>query len=115
LNPVHALFEIPGRASSATLWALSFNDYPFVVGREVKIAWRMTGVGPLSLSATSLDSHQTVAPLHGAEEHTSSSWHRPGDEWGSVWVFPTQGCWRLTAARSIGTGSITVMVTQPPE
>jgi hypothetical protein len=117
LNPVivHALFEIPGRASSATLWALAFADHPFVAAREVKIAWRMTGVGPLHLSATNLDTRQTVAPLYGAEPHTSSSWHRPGDEWGSVWVFPAQGCWRITAARSIGTGSITVTVTQPPE
>jgi hypothetical protein len=115
LNPVHALFEILGGASSATLWALAFNDYPFVAGQEVKIAWRMTGVGPLRLSATNLDTRQTVVPLRGAEPHTSSTWRRPGDEWGSVWVFPDRGCWRLTAARSIGSGSITVTVTQPPE
>jgi hypothetical protein len=117
LNPeiVHALFEIPGRASSATLWALAFNDHPFVAGQEVKIVWRMTGVGPLSLSGTNLDTGQKVGPLRGAEPHMSSTWRRPGDEWGSVWVFPTQGCWRLTATRSIGDGSITVTVSQPPE
>jgi hypothetical protein len=112
---VHALFEIRGRASSATLWALVFNDYPFVAGQEVKIAWRMTGVGPLSLAATNLATRQKAVPLRGAEPHISSTWHRPGDEWGSVWVFPAQGCWRLTAVRSIGNGSITVTVTQPPQ
>jgi hypothetical protein len=116
-NPVivHGLFEVKGAATGATLWALVFADHPFVAARQVKIAWHMTGDGPPQMSATNLDTGQRVAPASGPGEHTSSSWHRPGGEWGSTWLFPSPGCWRITMATSTGTGSITVTVTQPPK
>jgi hypothetical protein len=106
----HGLIEIQGDAGPASLWALVFHDHPFVVGEQVKIAWHMTGTGPLRLSASNLDTGKVVAPWNGPDAHSSSSWHRPGDEWGSVWVFPSAGCWRITAARSNVTGSLTVTV-----
>jgi hypothetical protein len=111
-NPVaaHALFEIEGHAVGGTLWALVFDDHPFTVAHQVKIAWRMSGSGPLRLSATNLDTHQTVPAWTGPDPHSSSSWHRPGDEWGSSWVFPTAGCWQITASRTTVTGAVTVTV-----
>ena len=116
-NPVtvRALFEIEGRATVGSLWALVFADHPFVAAQQVKIAWHMTGTGSLRLSASNLDTGRVVAPWNGPEPHSSSSWHRPGDEWGTVWVFPSGGCWRITAARSNTSGSITVTVIGPPE
>lgn len=44
--------ELRGLASEGELWALLFGNYPARQGQEIKIAWRMTGNGPLSLSAT---------------------------------------------------------------
>jgi len=116
-NPVtvRALFEVEGRATVGSLWALVFADHPFAAVHQVKIAWHMTGTGPLHLSASNLDTGQVVAPWNGPEPHSSSSWHRPGDEWGTVWVFPAAGCWRITAARSNTSGSITMTVIGPPE
>jgi hypothetical protein len=111
----HGLIELKGDAGPASLWALVFHDHPFVVSEQVKIAWHMTGTGPLRLSASNLDTGKVVAPWNGPDAHSSSSWHRPGEEWGSVWVFPSAGCWRITAARSNVTGSLTVTVNGLPE
>jgi hypothetical protein len=109
------LSEVRGQSPAAGLWALVFDNAPFTVGRPVKIAWHMTGTGPLRVSATNLDTGRVVGPFDGPDFHSSSSWHRPGDEWGSVWVFPSPGCWRVTAARATGTGSVTLSVMGPPE
>lgn len=109
------IFEVAGQPAGAGLWALVFDPTPFYAGRQVKIAWHMTGTGPLSLSAMNLDTGQVVRPFNGPDVHSSSSWHRPGPEWGSTWVFPSQGCWRITATRSTATGSITASVSWLPE
>jgi hypothetical protein len=115
LARARGIFEVVGTGMSSQLWALVFADAPFRASEQVKIAWRMTGTGGLRLSATNLDTGQVVAPFHGPDFHSSSSWHRPGDEYGSVWVFPSQGCWRITASRATGSGSITASVTWLPE
>jgi hypothetical protein len=93
----------------ATLWALFFATLPIAAGTEVKVVWRMTGNGEFSMSATGPDG-TVVKPVWGPERHVSSDWQRPGEEWGTGWVFPTPGCWTLNAMRTTGSGYLTVRV-----
>ena len=68
-------------------------------GHEIKVVWRMTGTGDLTIDATSADG-KTVKPTWGPEAHSGSSFERPGDEWGTGWIFPTPGCWTVNATRA---------------
>ncbi len=68
--------EQQGVGVGATLWALFFGD-EVVAGQEIKVVWRMTGSGGLSISATGPDA-KIVQPEWGPESHGSSSWDRPG-------------------------------------
>lgn len=101
------LVESRGSGDGVELWALVFDGawadartavVAGAVGRQIKIAWRMTGGGPLSLVATRGDG-RTVVPIQEPTPHGGSSWDRPGDEWGSTFVFPEPGCWRIEASR----------------
>ena len=114
LNPVPArpLFQVRGVGAGVSLWALVFNPHPFTVGTTVKIVWRMTGSGSLTVAATNLTTGRTTAPTDGPRQHGASSWHQPGDEWGTLWAFPTPGCWKLAATRTVGTGYVTVTVVE---
>ena len=104
------LSERQGSGDGATLWALFFPTTPtLTTGEEIKIAWRMTGSGTLSMSATG-PSGAVVRPAWGPEAHTGSNWGRPGDEWGTGWVFPAPGCWTIHAQRSSGSGDLVVRV-----
>jgi hypothetical protein len=105
--------EREGRASGATLWAqFFFTDESGVrAGTEIKIVWRMTGAGDLSMSATGPDG-RVITPAWGPLPHGDSSWSRPGDEWGTGWLFPKPGPWTVHATRAGGgTGDLTVQVT----
>lgn len=103
--------ERQGRAAGATLWALFFTDPSALrAGTEIKIAWRMTGAGELSISATG-PGGRTVMPVWGPEAHGGSNWERPGQEWGTGWVFPAPGRWIFHAARAGGgNGDLTVQI-----
>lgn len=101
--------ELRGHASEGEIWALLFGDYPARQGREIKIAWRMRGEGPLVLSATG-PTGRTVAPLSGPEPHLGSNWERPGDEWGSFWRFPQPGCWTVHLVRGTNHGTAGIQV-----
>lgn len=70
-------------------------DAPITKSQEVKIVWRMTGAG----DAVG-DRGVTTRPTWGPEAHGGSSYHRPGDEWGTGWVFPSAGCWTVHATRA---------------
>jgi hypothetical protein len=85
--------------------ALPFAPVPLPVGKEVKIVWRMTGSGPLRITATRSDG-MSARRTFGPEEHTGSNWNRPGDEWGTGFVFPEAGCWDLHLARTLGSGDV---------
>ena len=74
---------------------------PARVNEAVKIVWRMTGSGPLRLSAVS-PAGRTVRLQWGPDWHLSSSFHRPGEEWGAGYRFVSPGCWRLHAQRTVG-------------
>jgi hypothetical protein len=47
--------EVRGTSRGAELWALPFAPLPLPVGEEVKIVWRMTGRGPIAITATHSD------------------------------------------------------------
>jgi hypothetical protein len=97
--------EVRGSARGATLWGLVFARVPLPVGEEVKIVWRMTGSGPLRVAAT-LSDGTPAGRTFGPEAHSGSNWKRPGDEWGTGFVFPKAGCWDLHLARASGSGDV---------
>jgi hypothetical protein len=102
------LDEAQGIGRDATVWALFFN--PPRRNTEIKVVWRMTGAGDLSMRATG-PSGTTTVPAWGPEPHLDSTWHKPGDEWGTGWVFPTAGCWTVHATRSqSGSGELAVLI-----
>ncbi|MEV4572905.1 hypothetical protein AB0K16_06560 [Nonomuraea jabiensis] len=98
--------EVRGVGQGAELWGLLFvAGPPLARGEEVKIVWRMTGEGPLRVKATLPDG--TPAKLAwGPEEHGGSNWHKPGEEWGTGFVFPKRGCWKIELTRTRGSGYV---------
>lgn len=97
-------------SGSGSLFGLVFGGYPARAdGSTTKIAWRMTGSGPLVLLATDPDGHRLPATF-GPEPHTGSNWSRPGDEWGSGFTFTSPGCWTINATRLAAAASLQVLV-----
>ena len=87
--------EIRGTTSDGIeLYALLFAKTPAIrAGDEVKLVWRITAGGAV-VGATS--PHGTPAKItFGPESHLSSSFNRPGDEWGIGYIFDEPGCWHL--------------------
>ncbi|MEU6411436.1 hypothetical protein [Microbispora sp. NPDC046933] len=104
-STANALPEVRGAGRGAEVWGLMFAPVPLAAGREVKIVWRMTGEGPLRVTAALPDG--TAARLTwGPEAHGGSTWHRPGQEWGTGFVFPKPGCWEITLTRDRGSGTV---------
>ncbi len=69
----------------------------------------MTGTGLLNLVAIGPDGqHHRLA--WGPDAHGSSSWHKPGDEWGAGYVFTAPGCWDLRAIRVNATADAWIRV-----
>ena len=64
----------------------------------LKLVMRVTGTGPLHLKL--VDPTGTRRPIDwGPEEHATSNFDRPGDEWGLGVTLNRRGCWTLTASR----------------
>ena len=88
------------------VWALIFNTWNLPIGdpvqipamREVKIVWRITSDGDVSIDAVGSDGI-TIVPDWGPVAHLGSNWNRPGDEWGTGWTFPEAGCWTFRIRR----------------
>jgi hypothetical protein len=79
-----------------------------------KIVLRISGAGSLTLAAIGPQG-QSVTPTV-LDFHTGgSTWSSvvPGDEWGSLWVFPAPGCWDLHAVRSDVVGDIHFQAVAP--
>jgi hypothetical protein len=114
MSPSHPwkkhLVEVRGSAQGAELWALIFLEpgTPIREGKQVKIVWRMTGEGRLSLVAVS--GMGTRLRPDQVQSHGGSNWHRPGDEWGSLFTFPEPGCWDIHAERAAAAGDVWVTV-----
>jgi hypothetical protein len=110
--------EALGTALGGQLWALFFNGewassdsavLAGVVGKQVKIVFRMTGAGAFDIAAIGPDAAR-VEPVSGPTFHPSSTWTRPGLEWGTVWILPQPGCWQIHAKHGIVTGDVWVLV-----
>lgn len=101
--------ETQGTATGVQLWALFFAPIPIHPRQEIKIVWRMTGSGSFHL--TTHGPHGISAqPTFGPEAHGGSTWNRPGDEWGTGFIFPTAGCWDLHATRGTASGDVWLIV-----
>lgn len=94
-------------SDTTQVWALLMptGSLPVRAHESVKIVWKMTGSGSLRLVGIGPDG-MSLAPMAGPQQHGSSNWARPGDEWGSQFLFPTAGCWDLHATRGEASGDI---------
>lgn len=99
--------EVQGIGRDATIYGLVFLTHPgpVRVGEELKIVWRMTGQGDLSVSYFAPDGRPGVLTF-GPEAHGGSTYQRPGDEWGTGFSFDAAGCWRIHLERSVGSGDV---------
>lgn len=77
-------------------------------GETSKIIIRMTGEGDLRLWAEGPGVPR--GEPDGVDPHTGSNWDRPGSEWGTYWVFPRPGCWRIHASRDEAAGTLWLWV-----
>jgi hypothetical protein len=77
------------------------------IDTETKVVVRMTGVGPLHISAIGPD-QMTISPSFVDPHVYGSSYDNvlPGDEWGTGWKLPMPGCWDLHAERTGVSGDI---------
>jgi hypothetical protein len=96
--PVGAVWTDPARAVFSGL-----------VGQEVKIIWGMTGVGAFHVVALGPDADR-VEPLWGPQRHSRGNWIHPGAEWGTGFVLPSAGCWRLHVVRGRRSGDIEIVL-----
>jgi hypothetical protein len=101
--------EVHGSASPGiSLWGLT-GGQPISVGAQIKIVWRMSGVGPLAITPVAPDGRARSLSW-GPAYHLSSSYHRPGQEWGAGFVFDQPGCWHIELSRTIGRGDVYLQV-----
>jgi hypothetical protein len=85
-------------ATGGEVNALVFGPLPPQSGTDLKVVWRVTGGGDLSVTAERPDGSESDLTF-GPEPHGSSNFSRPGDEWGTGFRFDEPGCWRLTVQR----------------
>ena len=101
--------EIQGEMQSGgELWALLFFQRAYV-NEEAKIVWRITGEGGEFEAQAQSESGTIIRPVWEAY-HDSSTWKRPGLEWGTGFNFPAPGCWRITVTHGETKGRISLDV-----
>jgi hypothetical protein len=114
INRTAGFPEVEGTSDQVQMWGLIMADgpdNPLRVNEQVKIVWRITGSGALRLD--SVDPDGRTHPLQwGPDSHLSSTYTRPGDEWGAGYLFNQPGCWTLRAVR--GTASANVWLEIGP-
>jgi hypothetical protein len=76
---------------------------------DVKIVWRVTGDGSLSLQSTGPDGHRGTLSF-GPEVHGGSSFEEPGTEWGSGFNFDSAGCWTILVTRGQRSSAVTLAI-----
>jgi hypothetical protein len=101
--------EAVAQGDDAETWALLWAFPPWEVGEKVKVVWRMTGTGDFTVRAVGPDG-EVVEPVDGPAPHSSANWHRPGDEWGTAFSLPSEGCWLLEAQRGDAVSTIGILV-----
>jgi hypothetical protein len=97
------------RGEGAEAWALLWEKPPWEVGHDVKVVWRMAGSGDFEVRAVGPDG-KIVGPTSGPTGPRSSNWDRPGQEWGTFFNLPSEGCWQLEAQRSDAISTVTIAV-----
>jgi hypothetical protein len=104
-----AFGEIQGdMQSEGELWALLFFKTAWTKADQ-KIVWRITGEGG-EFEAKAQSEDGTVIQPVWEQHHESSTWGRPGLEWGTGFNFPTPGCWTITVTSGETTGTISLKV-----
>jgi hypothetical protein len=102
--------EVRARTTRGKAWGLAVEGaLPPRPGETVKIVWRVTGHGPLLVTFTAPD-RRTRPLVFGPEQHSASTYHRPGEEWGTGFRFTSRGCWRIHLARDDTTGDVWIEV-----
>lgn len=102
--------EVQGSASPGiSLWGLTFGQ-PLAARTQIKMVWRMTGDGPLVVTPVAPDGRSRSLSW-GPAYHLSSSWHRPGQEWGTGFLFDQPGCWHIELSRTIGRADVYLEIT----
>lgn len=96
-----------GEAGGGSLVALAFHR--LTANTEIKIVFRVTGTGEARFSATGPDG-ATVTPAW-TEEHSGSTFRYPGDEWGTGFRFPSNGCWTVHVQRDDLTASLELPIS----
>ncbi len=93
------------------LWALLFFDQARA-HQDLKFVWRIAsiGTGPSFQIDAKNENGKTTLPIWGPEFHESSSWHRPGLEYGTGFNFPEPGCWTITVTSGATIGEIVLDV-----
>ena len=105
--------EIQGTMKSeGEMWALLFFDKAHA-GEDEKIVWRITGTGMHIDVQAQHEDGTVIHPIWGPEYHESSTWDRPGEEWGTGFNFPEPGCWTLTVTSGATIGEIRLEVMAP--
>ncbi len=90
--------EVGLDSARGSLWALFFTSVPPPAGKEIKVVWRMTGLGDFTFRVS--DAAGMVVPLAwGPVSHSGSNWDHPGDEVATGFNFPHPGCWDIHVAR----------------
>lgn len=107
---IPGLVELAGVSTAGELAVLVTRPDALTVGQDVKLIWRVTGAGPLQLSATAPGGSDMQPLVWGPTPHPTSTWQRPGDEWGTGYRFTSAGCWRLAATRDGASGYVTLTV-----
>jgi len=96
-------------AVNGELWVLPPGPVPLKVAKEVKIVFRLTGAGPLTVVAEGPGGERR-APSEPLAEHAGSNFERPGDEWGAFFTLDRPGCWKLSLERGATSGSFLFLV-----
>ena len=104
-----AFGEIQGdMQSEGELWALLFFKTAWTKADQ-KIVWRITGEGG-EFEAQAQSEDGTIIQPVWEQYHESSTWERPGEEWGTGFNFPAPGCWTITVTYGEIKGTITLKV-----
>ena len=107
--------EIQGTMKSdGELWALLFFDKA-TSNTDLKFVWRITATGgAIRFQAQAKNENGTIIlPAWGPDYHESSTWQRPGIEWGTGFNFPEPGCWTITVSLGATKGEIYLDVVSP--
>jgi len=106
------LAEVLATSNGETVvWGLLWQRPSLSVNRQIKMVFRLTGTGGFDVVARHEDGTEIV-PNWGPNDHgtDSSSYGRPGNEWGMAFTFPLEGCWKIHFTRGADSADVWVHV-----